>query len=164
MLDPGQVLSSYSVASLARTVSLCSPLGGRWIGHWRTTWSPVCSSAPHWQAAEEAIPHFYICTSRSDISDRLMSWYTTAISARFLILFRNLVRFNSCCEFSICAWVRLLLQNVFGPKICIFILCKYSEKKVKLSKISAVARQPRTPRSGGRPFVGSPTMYIVLVS
>ena len=30
--------------------------GGRWIGHWRTTWSTVCS-APHSQAAEEAIPH-----------------------------------------------------------------------------------------------------------
>ena len=26
---------------------------------WRTTWSTVCSSAPHSQAAEEAIPHLY---------------------------------------------------------------------------------------------------------
>jgi len=31
---------------------------GRWIGHWRTTWSTACS-APHSQAAEEAIPHLY---------------------------------------------------------------------------------------------------------
>ena len=31
----------------------------RWIGHWRTTWSTVCPSAPHSQAAEEAIPHLY---------------------------------------------------------------------------------------------------------
>jgi len=22
-------------------------IGDRWIGHWRTTWSTVCSSAPH---------------------------------------------------------------------------------------------------------------------
>jgi len=26
---------------------------------WRTTWATVCSSAPHSQVAEEAIPHFY---------------------------------------------------------------------------------------------------------
>jgi len=31
----------------------------RWIGHLRTTWSTVCSSAPHSLAAEEAIPHLY---------------------------------------------------------------------------------------------------------
>ena len=33
-------------------------VGARWIGQWRTTWSKVCS-APHSQAAEEAIPHLY---------------------------------------------------------------------------------------------------------
>ena len=33
-------------------------MGGRWIGQRRTTWSTVCS-APHSQAAEEAIPHLY---------------------------------------------------------------------------------------------------------
>jgi len=32
---------------------------GRWIRHWRTTWSTVCSSAPHSQAAEKAMPHLY---------------------------------------------------------------------------------------------------------
>ena len=37
----------------------CSPWEGRWIGHWKTTWSRVCSSAPHSQAAEEAISHLY---------------------------------------------------------------------------------------------------------
>jgi len=31
--------------------------GSRWIGRWRTTWSTVCSSAPHSQGAEGAIPH-----------------------------------------------------------------------------------------------------------
>ena len=31
----------------------------RWIGHWRTTWSTVCSSAPHSHAAKEVIPHLY---------------------------------------------------------------------------------------------------------
>jgi len=55
------VLSSHSVVSSSRTVRPCSPWGCRWIGHWRTTWSTVCS-APNSQAAEEAIP---ICTGRS---------------------------------------------------------------------------------------------------
>ena len=50
----GQVLNSHSVVSSSRTVMPCSPWGGRWIRHWRTTWSTVCSSAPHSQAAEEA--------------------------------------------------------------------------------------------------------------
>ena len=45
--------------SSSRTVRPCSPWGGRWIGHWRTIWLTVCSSAPHSQAAEEAIPHLY---------------------------------------------------------------------------------------------------------
>jgi len=49
----GQVLSSHSVVSSSRIVSPCSPWGDRWIGHWRTTWSTVCS-APHSQATEEA--------------------------------------------------------------------------------------------------------------
>ena len=35
----------------------CSPWGVQWVGHWRTTWSTVCSSARHSQAEEEAIPH-----------------------------------------------------------------------------------------------------------
>jgi len=55
----GQVLSSHSVVSSSRTVRPCSPWGDRWIRHWRTTWSTVCFSAPHSQAAEEAIPHLY---------------------------------------------------------------------------------------------------------
>ena len=53
------MLSSHSIVSSYRTVRLSSPWGGRWIGHWRTTWSAVCSSAPHSQAADEAIPHLY---------------------------------------------------------------------------------------------------------
>jgi len=55
----GQVLSSHPVVSSSRTVRPCSPWRGRWIGHWRATWSTVCSSAPHSQAAEEVIPHLY---------------------------------------------------------------------------------------------------------
>ena len=39
-------------------VKPCSPRGGQWIGHSRTTWSTACSSAPHSQAAE-AMPHLY---------------------------------------------------------------------------------------------------------
>ena len=53
------MLSSHSVVSSSRTVRPCSPWRGRWIGHWRTTWSTVCYSAPHSQAAEEAIAHFH---------------------------------------------------------------------------------------------------------
>ena len=53
------MLSSHSIVSSFRTVRPCSPWGGRWIGHWRTTWSMVCSSALHSQGAEEAIPYLY---------------------------------------------------------------------------------------------------------
>jgi len=53
------MLSSHSIVSSSRNVRPCSPWWGRWIGHWRTTWSTVCISPPHSQAAEEAICHFY---------------------------------------------------------------------------------------------------------
>jgi len=49
----------HSIVSSSRTARPCSPWGGRWIGHQRSTWSTVCSSAPHSQAAEEAITHLY---------------------------------------------------------------------------------------------------------
>jgi len=58
-LISGQMLSSHSIVPSSRTVRPWSPWGGRWIRHWRTTWSMVCSSAPHSQAAEETIPHLY---------------------------------------------------------------------------------------------------------
>ena len=53
---PGQVLNSHSIVSWSGTVRPCSPWGGRWIGHCRTIWSTVCSSAPHSQVAEETYP------------------------------------------------------------------------------------------------------------
>ena len=53
----GQVLSSHSIVLLSRAVRPCSPWGGRWIEKWRTTWSTVCSSAPHSYAAEGTITH-----------------------------------------------------------------------------------------------------------
>ena len=52
------MLSSHSIVSSSRTVRPCSPWGGRWIWHCRTTWSTVYSSAPHSQEAEEAILHW----------------------------------------------------------------------------------------------------------
>jgi len=50
-LDLWAVLSSHSVLSSSsyRTVRSCNPWEGQWIWHWRTTWSAVCSSAPHSQ-------------------------------------------------------------------------------------------------------------------
>ena len=53
----GQILSSHLIVSSSRTVRLCGL--GRWIGRWRTTWSTVCSFAPHSQAAEEVMPYLY---------------------------------------------------------------------------------------------------------
>ena len=55
----GQVLSSHSIVSSSRTVRPCSWWGGRWIGHWRTTRSTVCSSAPHSQVAGEDTSNLY---------------------------------------------------------------------------------------------------------
>jgi len=37
--------------------AICVPLEGRWIGHWRTTWSTACFSAPHSQSAVGSMPH-----------------------------------------------------------------------------------------------------------
>jgi len=37
------------------------------MGHWRATWSTVCSSAPHSQAAEKVIPH--LCKAGAETSD-----------------------------------------------------------------------------------------------
>jgi len=53
----GQVLKSHSVVSSSKTVKPWAPLGGRWIGQWRKTWSAVCSSAAHSHAAEGVMPH-----------------------------------------------------------------------------------------------------------
>jgi len=80
----GQVLSSHSIVSSSRTVRPCSPQGGRWIRHWRRTWSTVCSSAPHSQAAEEAIPRLYKQEQkRTTLVRRRLSW-TQALSGRVI--------------------------------------------------------------------------------
>ena len=56
------MLISHLIVLSSRTVRPCSPWGGRWIGHWRTTCSTVCSSAPHSKVAERP---YRICASRS---------------------------------------------------------------------------------------------------
>jgi len=56
------VLSSHSIVSSSRTVRPCSPLGGRWIGHWRTAWSTICPSSPHSQLVWTATTNKY-CTN-----------------------------------------------------------------------------------------------------
>ena len=47
----------WAAIQLSHRPEPCSPWG-RWIGHWMTTWSTVCSSAPHSQAAEDIL-HLY---------------------------------------------------------------------------------------------------------
>ena len=78
----GQMLSSHSIVSSFKTVKLCSPWGGRWIGHWRTTSSTVCSFAPHSQTAEEAIPHLYKQEWKRPTSVRRCLSRTTALLGR----------------------------------------------------------------------------------
>jgi len=51
------VLCNYSIVSSSRTLRPSSPWGTRWIGHWRKTWSTVCTSAQHSQVVEEVMPH-----------------------------------------------------------------------------------------------------------
>ena len=55
----GQVLSRQLNVSSSKSVRSCSPWGDQWTGHWRTKWSTVYSSAPHSQAAEEAMAHLH---------------------------------------------------------------------------------------------------------
>ena len=55
----GQVLSSQYIVSSSRIVRPCSPWGCRWIGHWRTTGSTVCSSVPYSQVVEGATFHLW---------------------------------------------------------------------------------------------------------
>ena len=50
------VLSQHQVSS-SKTVRLHAPCGARCIGHAVSTWSAVCSEAPHSQFGEGARPH-----------------------------------------------------------------------------------------------------------
>jgi len=79
------VLSNHLIVSWFRTVRPCSPRGGRWIRHSRTTWSKVCSSAPHSQAAEGAIPH--LCKQEGNVPTpvrRRLSRWTHAVLGRVI--------------------------------------------------------------------------------
>ena len=49
-------LSQHRVSSF-KTVRPCAPCGARCIGHAVSTWSAVCSEAPHSQFSERARPH-----------------------------------------------------------------------------------------------------------
>ena len=49
-------LSQHRVSS-SKTVRFRAPCGARCIGHAVSTWSAVCSKAPHSQFGEEARPH-----------------------------------------------------------------------------------------------------------
>ena len=50
------LLSQHRVSS-SKTVRPCAPCGARCIGHAVSTWSAVCSEAPHSQFGEGARPH-----------------------------------------------------------------------------------------------------------
>ena len=50
------LLSQHRVSS-SKTVRPRAPCGARCIGHTVSTWSAVCSEAPHWQFGEGARPH-----------------------------------------------------------------------------------------------------------
>ena len=50
------LLSQHRVSS-SITVRPRAPCGARCIGHAVSTWSAVCSKAPHWQFGEGARPH-----------------------------------------------------------------------------------------------------------
>ena len=52
-------LSQHRVSS-SKTVRLCAPCGVRCIGHAVSTWSAVCSEAPHSQFGEGARSHLCI--------------------------------------------------------------------------------------------------------
>ena len=102
------MLRSHSVVSSSRNVRPCSPWGGRWIGHWRTTWSTVCLSAPHSQVAEEDIPHLYKQgRKRPTPVRRWLSWTTpvhrTTIPGRWVPVsrmnVRSLVKFSNYSAF-----------------------------------------------------------------
>ena len=80
----GQELSSHSVVSSSRTVRPCSSCEGRWIGHWKTTWSTVCSSAPRSHAAEGAIPHLCKQQRKSSTPVRRRLSRTTAVLGRVI--------------------------------------------------------------------------------
>ena len=53
---PVMLLSQHRVSS-SKTVRPCAQCGARCIGHAVSTWSGVCSEAPHLQFGEGARPH-----------------------------------------------------------------------------------------------------------
>ena len=53
------LLSQHRVSS-SKTVRPCASCGARCIGHAVSTWSAVCSEAPHSQFGEEARPHLFM--------------------------------------------------------------------------------------------------------
>ena len=53
------LLSQHRVSS-SKTVRPSVPCGARCMGHAVSTWSTVCSEAPHSQFGEEARPHLCI--------------------------------------------------------------------------------------------------------
>jgi len=79
----GQVLSSHSTVSSSRNIRPYTPLGGPWNGQWRTTWPEVCSSAPHFQAAEGTIPRMQGRKRSTEIRRLLRRTHTLFLTGLF---------------------------------------------------------------------------------
>ena len=63
-------LSQHRVSS-SKTVRPRAPCGARCIGHAVSTWSAVCSEAPHSQFSEEARPHLCMDDHSTQLVSRL---------------------------------------------------------------------------------------------
>ena len=63
-------LSQHRVSS-SKTVRPRAPCGARCIGHAVSTWSAVCSEAPHLQFGEKARPHLCMDDHSTQLVSRL---------------------------------------------------------------------------------------------
>ena len=64
-------LSQHRVSS-SKTVRPCAPCGARCIGHAVSTWSAVCSEAPHLQFGEGVRPH--LCMDEWNRPTPVLRW------------------------------------------------------------------------------------------
>ena len=73
------LLTQHRVSS-SKTVRPRTPCGARCIGHAVSTWSAVCSEAPHSQFGEGARPH--LCMDEWNCPTPVSKWLSLAEAAR----------------------------------------------------------------------------------